>query len=89
LAVNRSPEQIGPVPSNAIIDCQIVKANSTILGLLPIFEQEQRRDVNRSTSASLSTLTFSMDDILNKSTVLVLNPHWQAIHVKRLQRLSA
>jgi len=38
--------------------------------------------VNRLASASLSTLTFPMNDILNKSTVLVLNRHWQAIHVK-------
>ena len=36
----------------------------------------------RLASASLSTLFFSMNDILNKSTVLVLNRHWQAIHVK-------
>jgi hypothetical protein len=38
--------------------------------------------VNRSASASLSQLTFPMNDILNQSTVLVLNRHWQAIHVK-------
>jgi 5-methylcytosine-specific restriction endonuclease McrA len=28
------------------------------------------------------TIHFSMNDILNKSTVLVLNRNWQAIHVK-------
>ena len=38
--------------------------------------------MNRLASASLSTLTFPMNDILNKSTVLVLNRNWQAIHVK-------
>ncbi len=38
--------------------------------------------MNRSASANLSPLTFQMNDILNKSTVLVLNRHWQAIHVK-------
>ena len=30
-----------------------------------------------------------MNDILNKSTVLVLNRHWQAIHVKTPPRRSA
>lgn len=38
--------------------------------------------MNRSASASLQTLTFSLNDILNKTTVLALNRHWQAIHVK-------
>ena len=38
--------------------------------------------MNRSASANLSPLTFQMNDILNKSTVLVLNRNWQAIHVK-------
>ena len=38
--------------------------------------------MNRSASANLSPLTFPMNDILNKSTVLELNRHWQAIHVK-------
>ena len=45
--------------------------------------------MNRSASASLSTPTFSMNDILNKSTVLVLNRHWQAIHEKTPAEASA
>jgi len=38
--------------------------------------------VNHSASADLAHLTFPMNDILNKSTVLVPNRNWQAIHVK-------
>lgn len=38
--------------------------------------------MNRSATASLSPLTFQMDDILKKLTVLVLNRHCQTIHVK-------
>src|SRR5947209_5302640 len=33
-------------------------------------------------NTQLSTINFPTNDILNKSTVLVLNRHWQAIHVK-------
>ena len=38
--------------------------------------------MKRSASASLSPCTFPMNDLLNRSTVLVLNRNWQAIHVK-------
>jgi hypothetical protein len=39
---------------------------------------------NTRRGSQLSTLNYQllMNDILNKSTVLVLNRNWQAIHVK-------